>query len=62
MIYVLAAVNIIFLLLLSSFVAYSVAKGAVVINYHKVMDKEPSMELAKKLEEEMKQQAYGGDY
>ena len=54
MLYVLLAVNIMFLLLLGTFVAYSVAKGAVVINYHKVMDKETSMKLAQKLEEEMK--------
>lgn len=48
-----------FLLLLGTFVAYSIAKGQVMIVQKQVLDKETSMKLAKVMEEQMKQ---GGEY
>lgn len=55
MIYVLTAVNIIALLLLTAFVVYSIAKGQVTIVQRQVLDKETSMKLAKVMQEQMKQ-------
>lgn len=53
--YVILAVNMITLLLLTAFVVYSIAKGHVMIVKKQVLDKETSMKLAKVMEDQMKQ-------
>jgi len=59
MIYVLIAVNILTLVTLGTFIGYALGKGMITINKHQVMDKETSIKLAEKIEEEMKA---GGEY
>ena len=59
MIYILTAVNILWLLMLTAFIFYSVAKGQVVISPRQVLDKETSIQLAKAMQEQM-QQDFGG--
>lgn len=60
MIYVLLTVNILWLLMITAFIAYFVAKGQIVISPRQVLDKETSIKLAKQMEQQVKES--WGDY
>lgn len=60
MLYVLLTVNMLWLVMVSAFIAYFVAKGQIVISPRQVLDKETSIELAKKMEQQVKES--WGDY
>ena len=59
MLYAILAINVLWLLAVTGFIGWAIGKGVIPINYHKVMDKETSIELAKQIQEEMNQ---GGDF
>jgi len=59
LLYAILAINVLCLVGLGTFIGYSIGKGIISINYHKVMDKETSIKLAEQIQEEMEQ---GGDF